>query len=251
MNASGSTNPVRGATTRRFFIGAAGIVLLASTATAQLPDNLESITQELADALAPGTREIWAHWTHPDFVLTDENGARIERKQFLSEMSPLPPGASGTIKVTDFMSRQAGDTRVATYILDELEHFHGEDLHARYRQTDTWVRTPKGWRLLASQIIALRTNPPAVELSATLWEEYAGYYQLPDGLRLEIGWDGKSATIRKGSGSTHPLKAELADLLFIPGDPRIRYLIQRDADGRVSQLIQRRESWDIIWKRAS
>lgn len=249
MNARGSASLTHGAATRRFFIGGAGIVLLASTATAQLPDNLELITQELADALAPGTREIWAHWTHPDFVLTDENGARIERKQFLSEMSPLPPGASGTIKVTDFVSRQSDDTRVATYILDELEHFHGEDLHARYRQTDTWVRTPKGWRLLASQIIALRTDPPAVELPATHWEEYAGHYQLPDGLGLEIVWDGKAATIRKGSGSAHSLKAELADLLFVPGDPRIRYLIQRGANGQVMQLVQRRESWDLIWRR--
>jgi hypothetical protein len=250
MTASGSAGRIRGATTRRFFIGGAAIVLLASKATARLPDNLELITQELADALAPGTREIWAHWTHPDFVLTDENGARIERKQFLSEMSPLPPGATGTIKVTDFVCQQAGDTRVATYILDELEHFHGEDLHACYRQTDTWVRTAKGWRLVASHIIALRTDPPAVELPAKLWEEYAGHYQLPDGLSLEIVWNGKSATIRKGSGIAHPLKAELSDLLFIPGDPRIRYVIQRGADGRIFRLLQRRESWDIVWKRA-
>jgi hypothetical protein len=242
------THSARVETRRRFIVGAGGVVV-ASNAIALTSDDLERITQELADALAPGTKEVWAHWTHPQFVLTDENGVRIERSRFLAEMSPLPPGASGTIKVVDFNAHRVGDTQVTTYALDESEHFHGEHLHATYRQTDTWVRTAPGWRLLASQIIALRTDPPAAELPAKLWDEYAGHYRLPDGLTLEIGWDGQSATLRRGSGATHALKAELADILFVPGDPRIRYLIQRGADGRVSRLIQRRESWDLLWSR--
>jgi hypothetical protein len=138
---------------------------------------------------------------------------------------------------------------VTTYVLDESEHFHGEDLRTSYRQTDTWVRTAPGWRLLASQIIALRTDPPAVELPVKLWAEYAGRYRLPDGLSLELAWDGQSATLRRGSGAARPLKAELAEILFIPGDPRIRYLIQRGTGGSVIRLIQRRESWDLLWDR--
>jgi hypothetical protein len=242
------TSSAHPGTRRRFIVGAGG-VLLASNTIARTSDDLERITQELADALAPGNRDVWAHWTHPDFVLTDENGVRIERNQFLAEMSPLPPGASGTIKVVEFSARRVGDTQVTTYALDESEHFHREDLHASYRQTDTWVRTAQEWRLLASQIIALRTDPPAVELPARLWDEYAGRYRLPDGLSLGIGWDGNSATIHKGSGAARPLKAELADILFVPGEPRIRYLIQRGVDGRLIQLIQRRESWDLVWGR--
>jgi len=242
-----ATSP-RGSTRRTFMVGAGGAVL-ASNAMARTSDDLERITQELADALAPGKKDVWAHWTHPDFVLTDENGVRIERNRFLAEMSPLPPGASGTIKVVDFSARRVGDTQVTTYALDESEHFHGEDLHAAYRQTDTWVYIAPAWRLLAAQIIALRTDPPAVELPAKLWDEYSGHYRLPDGLSLEIGWDGKSASIRKGSGVSHPLKAELADILFVPGEPRVRYLVQRGPDGRVIRLIQRRESWDLVWGR--
>jgi len=237
------------AATRRLFILGAGGAVLASTAVARGPESLKHVTQTLADALAPGERDVWAHWTHRDYILTDENGSRIERKKFLSDMGPLPPGASGTIKVMDFVVRRVGDTQVTTYVLDEFEHFHGEELHAQYRQTDTWVRTASGWRLLASQIIALRTDPPAVDLPAKLWKEYAGSYTLPDGLNLEINWDGKAATMRKGSGAVHPLKSELTDLLFAPGDLRIRYLIQRGPDGRVTGLIQRRESWDLVWTR--
>jgi hypothetical protein len=237
------------AATRRSVILGAGGTLFAGAAVAQPPTNLQQITQQLADALAPGKADIWAHWTHPEFVLTDENGSRIERKQFLSDMRPLPSGASGTIRIVDFTVRRAGPTQVSTYVADELEQFHGESLHASYRQTDTWVSTPSGWRLLASQVIALRNDPPAVELPAKLWEEYAGRYQLADGLSLAIVWDEKSATIRKATGVPAPLKAELTDLLFIPSQPRIRYLMERTPDGHVARLRQRRESWDLVWQR--
>jgi Domain of unknown function (DUF4440) len=240
-----------GGASRRSFIGGAGVAIFASSAIARGSDDLHEITQALADALAPGRAELWLRWTHPDFVISDENGARIERKQFLSDMRPLPLGASGTLKVVDFFAKRIGDTQVTTYALDELERYHGEELRARYRQTDTWIRTTSGWRLIAAQVIALRTDPPAVELSAKLWDDYAGRYRLPDGLELEIAANGGSATLRKSNGMVRPLKAELADLLFIPGEPRIRYLIGRDTDGRVVRLMQRRESWDLIWDRVS
>jgi hypothetical protein len=33
------------------------------------------------------------------------------------------------------------------------------------------------------------------------------------------------------------------------GDPRIRKIFQYDAMGRVTGFIERRESWDIVWKK--
>ena len=242
------TNSFAGAT-RRAFLGGTGGALLGAAAPPRGPDDLQTITQALVDALAPGRGEIWAHWTHPEFVVTDENGVRTERRQFLDGIRPLPPGASGTIRVKDFNAKRVGKTQVTTYALEELEQFHGEELRARYRQTDTWVRDALGWQLLASQVIALRTDPPAIQIPATLLSEYAGRYHLPDGLALEIAANGASATLRKGTSAARPLKAELVDLLFVPGDPRIRYLVQRNGDGRVTGLIQRRESWDIVWTR--
>jgi hypothetical protein len=45
------------------------------------------------------------------------------------------------------------------------------------------------------------------------------------------------------------LKVELADCLFVPGQPRLRKVFQRDANGRVTGFVERRESWDIAWRR--
>ena len=43
--------------------------------------------------------------------------------------------------------------------------------------------------------------------------------------------------------------AEAADVFFIKGDPRIRRIFQRDASGRITGFVERRESWDVIWDR--
>jgi hypothetical protein len=38
-------------------------------------------------------------------------------------------------------------------------------------------------------------------------------------------------------------------VLFVPNRPRYRYILLRDAAGKITGLAQRREAWDIVWKR--
>jgi hypothetical protein len=45
------------------------------------------------------------------------------------------------------------------------------------------------------------------------------------------------------------LKAELPDLFFVPGQPRLRKVFQRGPDGRITGFVERRETWDVAWKR--
>ena len=42
---------------------------------------------------------------------------------------------------------------------------------------------------------------------------------------------------------------ESPDAFFVPGEPRTRRIFQRDAAGRISGFVERRESWDLFWKR--
>ncbi len=46
-----------------------------------------------------------------------------------------------------------------------------------------------------------------------------------------------------------PLRMESPDVFFVPGEPRTRRLFQRDATGRVTGFVERRESWDLRWTR--
>jgi len=45
------------------------------------------------------------------------------------------------------------------------------------------------------------------------------------------------------------IRAEVADVLFVPGKVRYRKVFQRGADGHITGFNERREAWDLAWKR--
>lgn len=212
---------------------------------------LQMQTQDLFDAVSNGNREIWRHYLHPKVTITDENGDVYDKDKMVKSIRSLPAGVSGVIKVIDFKTVEHGGTAIATYVCDEHENYHGQELHCQYRNTDTWIKTKNGWQLLASQVIALRTDPPAIDVPADVLAGYAGkYVEAPD-VTYEIRVrDGKLEGQRNGRAA-EPLKLEALDVLFTPGSPRYRKIFRRDDNGNVTSFIERREAWDITWTKAS
>ena len=214
-------------------------------------DVLRRQTQELFDAISSGTPAVWEKYLDPQVRYGDESGTVAGKKEMVEGVRPLPAGVSGTIRVTEFDAALHGDVAVATYVTDEQETFHGARLHCRYRSVDTWQKTSGGWRLVAAQVLALREDPPAAPLAAAARAEYAGRYTLPDGLGYEIRANAKGDGLEgvQDGRKPEPLQGEAPDVLFVAGKPRYRYLMRRDANGKVDALIQRREAWDLVWKR--
>src|SRR4051794_9587916 len=116
---------------------------------------------------------------------------------------------------------------------------------------DTWMSFPTGWKLVAAQVLALRTDPPEVPLAAAELDGYVGVYRLTPEITYEIRREGDHLVGERKGRAAAPLKAEARDVFFVPGDNRIRKIFQRGADGRVTGFVERRESWDIHWKRAA
>jgi hypothetical protein len=233
-----------------------GLVLLLAVAQATpgtAPDplvaTLERETQALLDALGRGDKAKWDKLLAPDLVYVSEDGTIKNKAQLLEEVSPLPKGIAGTIEVKQFKLSRHGDTAIATYVSEEMESYYGQSLHASYRSTDTWMSSPSGWKLIASQVLALRTDPPVVPLSPAQEDAYVGTYQLTPEITYTIRREGNGLSgQRKGRPATK-LEAELVDVFFVPGDYRIRKIFQRGPDQRVTGFLERRESWDVHWKR--
>ena len=223
----------------------------AAVAAETVPDTLRRQTQELVDAIGTGSGAIWDRYLDERVSYVDESGTVMTKKQMVDGTKPLPEGVSGSIRVTGFDSVVHGDVAVATYVDDENEDFHGHKLHCQYRTTDTWLKTVKGWRLIASQVLALRTNPPAVALAASLRGEYCGRYALTPAIAYEIRCNGDTLEGQQTGRKTEALHAEAPDVLFVPGKPRYRYVFLRDVGGKITGFAQRREAWDLVWKRAS
>ena len=139
--------------------------------------------QALMDSVALGDKAPWIATLDKRFVQIDESGVRYDYGQSIAQVTPLPKGASGDIKVVEWKATIFGDSAVSTHLDDEHENFHGQKLHALYRSTGTWLKESGDWKLIAMQTIALRQDPPAVELPGALTDSYVGRYRDGTGLR--------------------------------------------------------------------
>ena len=207
-------------------------------------------TQELLDAITSGSARVWDRYLDPIVIYTTEDGDVRTKAEMVRNTRPLPNGVSGTIVVADFKVALHGEVAVTTYLNDEHENYHGHQLHCQYRSTDTWRKTAQGWRLIASQVLAVRTDPPAVPLSSRELEEYAGRYQLTPAIFYDIRREGDRLVGQQTGKKAESLQAEAAGMLFAPGRPRYRMIFHRDTDGRITDFAERREAWDLVWVRS-
>ncbi len=235
------------------FLLAAALAVLNSPAVAdnKTDKNVELLRakdQALLDAIAPGDRKVWDQALAADAVYVDENGVEIERAEFLKQLEPLPAGASGTIKISEYSAHVAGDLVTVIHTDDEEENYHGQILHARYLTTETWRLEEGEWKLHLVHTYAVLHDPPAVSLSVADMQQYAGRYTGGTDLAYVIQWDGKQLMGGRQGAALKPLQVEVRDVLFVPGQPRIRKIFQRDEKGKITGFVDRRESWDLVWK---
>jgi len=220
-----------------------------SAATDSTTQLLRAQDQALLDAIAPGDVKTWDRVLAPDAVYVDENGTIMNRAEFLKELKPLPAGVSGKLHISSYSAQISGDLATTIHTDDEEENYHGQVLHAWYLTTETWQRENGEWKLYLVHAYAVLKDPPAISLSAEALKEYAGRYTAAPDLVYVIQWDGKQLTGGKQGSATTPLRVEVRDVLFVPGQPRIRKIFQRDAAGHITGFVDRRESWDLVWRR--
>jgi hypothetical protein len=219
------------------------------TAHADASAALHAKMQALMDALVPGDRTTWIATLDKRFLQIDENGTVSNYDQSIAQVTPLPKNVSGHIDVSEWKLTVFGDSAVSTHLDDEHENFHGQQLHALYRVTATWLKEAGDWKLVAMQTIALRQDPPAVPLSGALLQEYAGRYRAaPDYAYTITTRDGRLYGAVNDAKPTE-IKAELTDVLFAPGQPRTRKIFTRDGQGRITGFLSRREERDVVFAR--
>ena len=92
-------------------------------------------TQELYDALSAGNPAPFRKYFADDCIFSDEKGRTLDKVKLVADITPLPNGYSGAIKIDKPQSRLAGDAAVLNYDLDEKETIFGQNLTARYHVT--------------------------------------------------------------------------------------------------------------------
>ena len=233
-------------------IALVGLLALCSIgASAEPPpaeNELRQNTQALLDAIAPGDKATWDRLLDPKVIQVDENDVVRDKAQILADLEPLGAGLTGNLQIDDFRVALYDDIAVVTHEDKEYLDYHGQVLRSRFRMTDTWHRTPAGWRLLGEQVLAVQQDPPSVPFDSKSCA-YAGRYALTADIVATISCKGDGLTVERPGKPARSFLAETPDVFFEPGSPRTRRIFQRDAQGHVIGFVDRREERDIAWKK--
>jgi Domain of unknown function (DUF4440)/Domain of unknown function (DUF3471) len=204
-------------------------------------------TQELYDAVAPGSQEPWKKYYADDCIFADEKGRLFDKAKLVADITPLPAGYSGAIKIENVQSRVIGDTAILSYDANEIETIFGQELHARYHTTDTWLRRNNGWQIIASQTHRYYEDPAIGQADPKKFAKFIGTYELAPGQTRIVTAEGDKLFVER-NGKKEQLFPETSDLFFrknIEG----RILFHYDANGTVDSLIDRRNNEDVVWKK--
>jgi hypothetical protein len=210
-------------------------------------------TQQMMDAVTAGDPGPWKQYIADDAMVFDEKGNDMDKKAVLAGLQPLPTGYSGNIRVTHPKSLHTATTAILSYDMDETETVFGQELHARYHQTDTWLYRNRAWQIAASETMRYYEDPAVGAMPAHL-DDYLGKYQIAPGNTLTVTREGdKLFAQRNGgkpaaAGKPAQLLPETCDLFFRAGVEG-RRLFHRDASGHVDSLIDRRNNEDLVWKK--
>src|SRR5450755_4245365 len=150
------------------FLAAAISAALIAAPPSSLAQVLRAKDQALLDATAPGDRATWDRTLTADAIYVDENGVILRHDEFMQELQPLAPGASGHISIVDYNVQVHGDTALVIHRDDERENYHGQQLRAEYLMTETWLKQRGDWRLAMVHVYVVGRDPPAPVLTASL-----------------------------------------------------------------------------------
>jgi hypothetical protein len=236
------------------------LLTLASFATAQstsrnssdstVEQELKNIAQQLLDAVGKGDKSVWEKYLADDVIYTDENWRILTKKQLVDSLAPFPKGYSGSIRIDNFQTRINGDMAVLSYRALEEEYIFGQKLTPVYMVTDTYIKRDERWQLIASHISVAPSERKSVAINPKHYESIVGTYELTPGVTYTIILEGgKLIGQRTGRAKEELLPAD-ENTWFPKGTTRGEKVFVRDANGRVTKMLDRRENNDLVWNRS-
>jgi Domain of unknown function (DUF4440)/Domain of unknown function (DUF3471) len=206
-------------------------------------------TQELYDAVASANQAPWEKYFADDCIFADEKGRVFDKSKLVADITPLPVGYSGTIKIENAQSRIIGNTAILSYDADETETIFGQKLKARYHVTDTWLRRNDNWQIIASQAHRYYEDPAIGTADPKKFTDYIGTYELAAGQTRSVIAEGDKLFVER-NGKKEQLLPETSEIFFRKGIEG-RILFRYASTGKVDTLIDRRNNEDVIWRKTT
>lgn len=210
---------------------------------------LKEIAQQLLDAVTNGDKNVWEKFLAEDAVYTDEEGNTLTKKELVKEIRPLPDGYKGSLRVSNPRFVVNENAAVITYdALEDLEMF-GQKIFTKYHTTDTYVKREGRWQLIATQVSVIPSERKAVSINQKSLDKYVGQYELAPNVFYVVTRNGnKLMGQRTGRGQEELLPLN-ENTFFVKGRIRGEKIFVSDAKGKVTEMLDRRDNNDIVWKK--
>lgn len=209
-------------------------------------DELVRRTQELFDSLVPGNQEPFKKYFAEDAMFFDEKGRSMDKAALVKDVQPLPKGYSGTIKLVRPKSHIEGAMAILSYDLDETETIFGQNMTARYHETDTWMRRGGKWQIVAGQVLRYYEDPAVGKADTSKFKDYVGSYRLGPERTMAITIENGRLYATRSGRPREELIPEASDIFFRKGMEG-RTLFGHSDDGKVTTFIDRRNNEDVVW----
>ena len=204
-------------------------------------------TQELYDAVAAGNQAPWKQYFADDCIFSDEKGRTMDKSKLIADITPLPTGYSGVIKLEHVQSRIFDSLAILSYDANEAETIFGQNLTARYHIPDTWLRRKANWQIVASQAQRYYEEPAPGKVDPKKFADFIGTYELAPGQTRTVFSEGDSLFVER-NGKKDELLPETSELFFRRGIEG-RILFRYGKDGKVDALVDRRNNEDVVWRK--
>lgn len=232
----------------RIFTLLFALTSLSRAASPITQEELVRRTQELFDSVVPGDKAPWKKYYADDCLFHDEKGRTLDKAKLVADIEPLPTGYSGSIKVKNAESRMTDNSAVLSYDCDETETIFGQELHARYHQTDTWMLRDGEWQIVASQTMRYYEDPAVGKADPTKFPSFIGTYALGPERKTIVTAENGQLFMERTGGKKVQLFPESADIFFRK-EVEGRILFRANDQGKIESLIDRRNNEDVVWHR--
>jgi hypothetical protein len=205
-------------------------------------------TQQMFDAVPSGDQTSWKANIADGCLYFDEKGRAMDKAALLADLTPMPAGYSGSITLANVKSHIEPTFAILSYDENEKETIYGQNLTARYHETDTWVPRNGDWQIIAGQVLRYYEDPAEGVTNASRFPKYIGTYELAPGQTLTIATEYGQLFRQRGKQPKVQLIPEAGDIFFRKGVEG-RMLFRASSGGKIDTLIDRRNNEDVIWKK--
>ncbi|MHB1057908.1 MAG: nuclear transport factor 2 family protein [Rhodanobacter sp.] len=203
------------------------------------------LSQAFSDASATGDAKTLDRLLDADVVFMGEDGTLSSKHDIVAGASPPPAGTRNTLIQSDFHVALHGDVAVTSFTDNATFVTYGHTAHDSFRSTEVWLRKNGSWKMVSSQTIEMPVEPPHIQLATNELDPYVGSYQLAPGHAMRIERQGNSLVMIGRDNKPVPMLAEVRDILFRAGSPRVRFVFARNTDGRITGFDVRRAGHDL------